>query len=196
LTLPVYTEAEDRDRADAWLERDDQRIPLKRVLDDVDTVLLPGTPRTGAEAELARGLAERIEDVRIGVALLQGAAEKAGFTIDNSMPHIREARSIPSRAWAMSALAASEPLRRIVEGCSAFEDAIAAVEAARAAMPDESMQATIARVEAVRASMPSDSTLRAIETVEAVSASMPSLEVRKAINADALAKTHQPFSNL
>jgi hypothetical protein len=88
-----------------------------------------------------------ISDVRLAAALLAGAASKAEEEL---------ARTGPTRA----ALATVGPLGKIIRSCNEFEAAvntvhvpstptlktIDAVEAARAAMPDEVSQATIARV--------------------------------------------------
>ena len=141
-----------------------------------------------------------LEDVRLASAILLAAASAAEV-------------ELAARAWSPGVLAAARPLGKIIKACNELEavlavpahlpspatlKSIAAIEAARAAMPDERTQATIALVS------------KTIAAVEAVRATMPSLEVRKAINAvaaadaafersdhaDALAKTHQPFSNL
>jgi hypothetical protein len=96
-----------------------------------------------------------VEDVRIAACLLVGAASAA------------EAE-LAAHAWSPGVLAAARPLGKIIKACNELEGAlagqarpavntahmpspvtlksIAAVEAARAAMPDERTQATIARV--------------------------------------------------
>jgi len=124
VTLPTYVEAENSERVAAWLERRGQHIPLKRVVDDLEPVVLPGAPTTGAAAAHARAIAERLEDVRLAAAILAGAAEKAEATIISS-PYTVWAPTLPSRAWAKPAVAAVPPLRQIIEACAAFEDAIA-----------------------------------------------------------------------
>jgi hypothetical protein len=90
----------------------------------------------------------RVEDVRIAACLLVGAASAA------------EAE-LAAHAWSPGVLAAARPLGKIIKACNELEAAlavpahllspatlksIAAVEAARAAMPDERTQATIALV--------------------------------------------------
>jgi hypothetical protein len=90
----------------------------------------------------------RVEDVRIAACLLVGAASAA------------EAE-LAAHAWSPGVLAAARPLGKIIKACNELEAAlavpahlpspaalqsIAAVEAARAAMPDDRTQATIARV--------------------------------------------------
>jgi hypothetical protein len=53
--LPVYVETEDSDCADAWLERDGQRGPLRRVVDGVvDPAVAPPVHPTVAAVEAAR----------------------------------------------------------------------------------------------------------------------------------------------
>jgi hypothetical protein len=81
LKLPVYIEVEDSACVAAWLACNGQHLPLKRVVDEL-AVMLPGAPVSGAEAEAARQLAERLDDVRIAAAILAGAAEKAELAID------------------------------------------------------------------------------------------------------------------
>jgi hypothetical protein len=123
--LPIYIEAEDRDFAAAWPARDGHRLPLKRIVDDLDPVasILPGAPTSGAVAAHARALAELLDDARIAAAVLAGAAEKAELAITVS-PYRMWTSTIPSRAWGKPAVAALQPLRQIIEGCAAFEDAI------------------------------------------------------------------------
>jgi hypothetical protein len=90
----------------------------------------------------------RVEDVRIAACLLVGAASAA------------EAE-LAAHAWSRGVLAAAGPLGKIIKACNELEAAlavpahllspatlksIAAVEVARAAMPDERTQATIALV--------------------------------------------------
>jgi hypothetical protein len=75
----------------------------------------------------------RIEDLRLAAALLVGAASAAEAEL------------------AGAAFATRAATRKVLRACRAFEaavagQAIAAVEAARAAMPDERTQATIALV--------------------------------------------------
>ena len=124
--LPTYIEAEDSIGTAAWLERDGQRLPLKRVVEDLDPVasILPGAPTNGAAAAHARAMACSLEDVRVAAAILAGAAEKAELFVSASA-YAMWTPTIASRAWAKPAVAAIQPLRQIVEGCAAFEDAIA-----------------------------------------------------------------------
>jgi hypothetical protein len=156
-----------------WLRLDGQHLPLKRIVEDLApiTSIFPGAPSKGTEAEAARQLAERLEDVRLAAAILAGAAEKAEAAIDATR-YIRFVPLAAQRTWVRPLIAARQPLRAIIEDCAAFEDAIAgagtsaaapgntstdvgeptvyptiaAVEATRAAMPDERTQATIALV--------------------------------------------------
>ena len=93
-------------------------IPRLQVPVEVEPVVLPGEPTTGAAGEHARSIIERLEDVRIVAVMLAGAATQADLTIDAS-PY---AASAPTRAWAKPALAAVQPLRAIIEACTAFED--------------------------------------------------------------------------
>jgi hypothetical protein len=66
---------------------------------EVDPVVLPGAPTTGAAVTHARSIIERLEDVRIAAAVLAGAAEQADLTIDAS-PYValRRLRANPSSA--------------------------------------------------------------------------------------------------
>jgi hypothetical protein len=120
LRLPVYVEAENTDCPAAWLERRGRHIPLKRVVDDLEPVVLPGAPTTGAAAAHARAIVERLEDVQVAAAILAGAAEKAEIAITTS-PYTAWALSLPSRAWAKPAVAAVPALRIIIEACAEFE---------------------------------------------------------------------------
>jgi hypothetical protein len=99
---------------DAGREHDGRRFPLKRVVDEVEPVVLPGAPTTGAAAAQAGAIANRLEDVRVAGAVLLGAAAQAEIVIEGRRLNWRPA------------LAALEPLRRIIEACEAFEDALAA----------------------------------------------------------------------
>jgi hypothetical protein len=88
---------------------------------EVDPVVLPGAPTTGAAVTHARSIIERLEDVRIAAAVLAGAAEQADLTIDAS-PYVAFVPILPARAWAKPAIAAVQPLRAIIEACAEFED--------------------------------------------------------------------------
>lgn len=145
---------------------------------------MPGAPTSGAAAADALAIAARLDDVRIAAAILAGAAEKAESLITSS-PHTAWAPTIPTRAWAKPALAAVQPLRAIIEGCGAFEDAIAS--GPETPMLDANVQATItgvaktisavrpvmAAVAASQASMPSRATLDAIAAIERFGAPAP-----------------------
>ena len=98
-----------------------------------------------------------LEDVRLASAILLAAASAA------------EA-ALADQVWSPGVLAAAGPLQKIIQGCNAFEAAIAgparpAVNTAH--LPSPATLATIAAVEAVRASMPSAATRATIATVEA-----------------------------
>jgi hypothetical protein len=162
----------------------------------------------GESGGATSAIGARIEDVRLAVSLLVGAASKAEEALASS--------GVAGRAgthWSHEALAAAGPLGRIIRSCNELETALAGRGSPVVNMPQMPSPATlktIAAVEAARAAMPDERTQATIATVEAVRASMPSLDVRKAINAvaaadaafersdhaDALAKTHQPFFNL
>ena len=73
----------------------------------------------GAETEAARQFAKRFGDVRRAADLLQAAVQQA-YAED-----IRFDRAPPPAEWVKSLMAATEPLRRILEVCTAFEDALA-----------------------------------------------------------------------
>jgi hypothetical protein len=102
----------------------------------------------------------RIEDLRLAAALLVGAASAAEAEIASS-GFAGRAATPQTHAWSPEALAAARPLGKIIKACNELEAAlavpahllspatlksIAAVEAARAAMPDERTQVTIALV--------------------------------------------------
>jgi len=128
-----------------------------------DRVMLPGAPTTGAEAEAARQLAERLEDLRLAAAILAGAAEKAENAIDATR-YIRFVPLAAQRAWVRPLIAAREPLRRIIEACAALEDALAPeLDEHRAGAPP--VHLTIAAVEAARAALPDEKTLASIAVV-------------------------------
>jgi hypothetical protein len=128
--LPLYKEVTPSDRVDAWLECDGQHLPLKRVVDELEPVMLPGSPTTGAEAEAARELAERMDDVRIAAAILAGAAEKAELAIETTR-YIRFVPIVAQREWVRPLIAARQPLQHVIESCAAFEDALAGHEGGR-----------------------------------------------------------------
>lgn len=163
MILPVYVECEDNDCIAGWLERHDRHIPLKRVVDDLEPVVLPGSPTTGAAGGHARAIAERLEDVRVAAAILAGAALKAEVAID-ATPHIAFVPLAAQRAWVRPLIAAREPLRLIIEACAAFEDALAP-ELDEHSVCAAAVHASIAAVEAVRAAMPDAKTQATIELV-------------------------------
>jgi hypothetical protein len=136
VTLPVYIVTEDSEFVAAWLERDGQRLPLKRIVEDLEPVafILPCAPTSGAAAAHARALAQLLDDVRIAAAILAGAAEQAEIAITAS-PYTMWTPTIPSRAWAKPAVAAIQPLRAIIEACAGFEDVVASASAERAPSP-------------------------------------------------------------
>lgn len=109
-------------------------MPRLPVPVEVDPVLLPDAPPTGAEAEAARQLAERLEDVRLAAAILGGAAEKAEAAIDATR-YIRFVPLAAQRAWVRPLIAALQPLRAIIEDCAAFEDVVASAPIERASPP-------------------------------------------------------------
>lgn len=99
------------------VEINGRRFPM------IGPVTLPGAPMTGAEGRLAREVAHRLEDVRIAAAMLCGAAEQAELTIANEPALF--GRLVPAQPSTRPVIAALEPLKRIVQACDAFEDAIA-----------------------------------------------------------------------
>ena len=101
---------------------EDGWIRGRRIVDKPEPPL-PGAPTAGAETEVARGLADRLRDVRIAAAILCGVAEQAELTIANEPALF--GRLVPARPWTKPAIAALEPLKMIVQACDAFEDAIA-----------------------------------------------------------------------
>ena len=122
---PEYTDAAENDRVDAWLERRGQRFPLKRVDElDLEPIVLPGAPTTGAEAAAAQQLAERADDVRLAAALLHGAAAQADLAF-NTTKYIPFLPLEAQRAWARPLIASRAPLLAIIKACDAFEDVFA-----------------------------------------------------------------------
>jgi hypothetical protein len=135
--------------------------------------------RRPARRQAARQLAERLEDLRLAAAILAGAAEKAEAAIDATR-YTRFVPLVAQRAWVRPLIAARQPLRAIIEACGGFEDALAgAGESAAAhgnASPDvgePAVHATVAAVEAARSAMPDVRTQATIallaKTVAAVS---------------------------
>jgi hypothetical protein len=182
---PIYAEAAAGDCVAAWLERPAGRAPLKRIDDHPTQVAaLPCGPLTGEAAAVARGLAERIDDVRIAAAVLRGAAVKATIAIDG--------RLLPPLPAGAGGRAVLDPLRRIVDACGAFEDALAAAEEGstvggedfegarlrRAAYAlDPHVALAVAEAEAVRASLPDRATRETIAVVaRTIAAVRPSAE--------------------
>jgi hypothetical protein len=165
---PVYAEAADGDCVAAWLERSGGRVPLRRIDDyPVEITALAAAPLTGEAAAVARNLAERLEDVRVAAAVLTGAAAHATIAIDGRlMP------SLSHLAWTGSARAAIEPLRRIVDACGDFEDALAKAGETSAPhgdwSPDVSappVRSAVAALETVGAAFPREETLATIAAV-------------------------------
>ena len=124
----------------------------------------------GSDVVAGTSINARVEDVRLAVALLVGAASAAEAEIASSGVAGRAATH-----WSPEALAAAGPLGKIIASCNAFEAAITAP----AHMPSATTRASIAAVSA--AHMPSPATLATIAAVEAVSATMPSAATRATI---------------
>ena len=125
--MTLFAEAAEGERVDAWLMRDGGRWPLRRIVEEPEPITLPGMPTRGAEGQVARKVAHRLEDVRIAAAMLCGAAEKAELAIVNEPALF--GRLVRPRSWTAPALAALEPLRLISEACMAFEEAVAGARA-------------------------------------------------------------------
>jgi hypothetical protein len=112
-------------RIDAYLVRDGESVPLKRVDElEPEPIIFPGAPTTGAEAAQAREIVDRFEDVRVAAAILAGAAAKAEDALDACLA-VGFSRLSLDHAWATPARGAAQPLRRIAEACADFEAAIA-----------------------------------------------------------------------
>lgn len=152
---PEYTDAAENDRVDAWLERRGQRFPLKRVDElDLEPIVLPGAPTTGAEAAAAQQLAERADDVRLAAALLHGAAAQADLAF-NTTKYIPFLPLEAQRAWARPLIASRAPLLAIIKACDAFEDVFAgrgqrAAPASELAAAESSTPGDLAVAAAVR----------------------------------------------
>ena len=121
----VFAKAAERDRVDAWLERDGSHWPLRRIGEEPEPITLPGAPTIGAEAGPARWFAERLEDVRIAAALLQAAAEHVDLAV-NTTRHIKFLPLAAQPEWVRRLIVMMEPLKRVIESCAAFEDVLAA----------------------------------------------------------------------
>jgi len=82
-----------------------QELELKPIFaEELEPIVLLGAPVVGTKAEAARRLAERLDDVRLAVALLQGSAEK------------------------VIEIAERQPLLlAIIESCAALEDRLASI---------------------------------------------------------------------
>ena len=148
-------------------ERAEMALSAYIPADAPDRVALAGAPTTGEAGEHARAIAERLGDMRVAVAILLGAAEKADSLI-SSRPEFFGRLVPPSQARAR---AAAQPLRRIIDACAAFEDALAA--AGEGAPPVEDSidegrladEASIAAARAAGAILPDERTLAAIAVV-------------------------------
>lgn len=106
---------------------EDGWIMGRRIVEEAEPNPLPGAPTMGAEAGAARWFAERLEDVRVAAALLQAAAEHVDLAV-NTTRYIKFVPLAAQRDWVRPLIAAMEPLQRIVESCTAFEDAVAGAQ--------------------------------------------------------------------